>query len=512
MIIGIRKKVILISLVILFLTLSATTVASSIFFMREYSAALKSRTFLIGSILKYQLEKLLRYDIPLDQLIGFDEQCREVIHNYGNITYAMVVDRNGKILFHNHDQRQGETLKDIDIHNILLTKQEKLQELKENGENFYNFIIPVLGLNRAPIAAVIIGFPVSLISQKTAQMAAYSVFVAIIMLALGGVTLIILLQAWVTNPLDQLLKAITDIRSSGNLSAKLVAIKSKDEFGALGQAFNEMVLRLKDSHAQLQNYALELEHRVRQGTAHLREANKKLRNDIHVRLQAEAEVIRQREELRGLAVRLAEVEESERQQLTRELHDQVCQNLAIISLTLETLRLKARLEPVDQALSRLSSIADLVEETGAITRNIMEGLRPTVLDLYGLMGGLRQLGSQFNEKTGIYLEVVGEDSPARQDPATELAFFRIAQEALANVAKHAKATKVTVSKEEADDVVRLIIADNGIGFDQTQEVQPVNGKKWGLLTMSERARAVGGKCYFESRPGHGTRVIMEVSR
>src|SRR5665648_663071 len=107
MIIGIRKKVIFISVAVLFLALAATTTVSSFFFMREYSAALKSRSLLVGSILKYQLEKLLKYDIPLNELVGFDEQCQEIIKNYGDITYAMVVDLNGRIIFHNDPLNRG---------------------------------------------------------------------------------------------------------------------------------------------------------------------------------------------------------------------------------------------------------------------------------------------------------------------------------------------------------------------------------------------------------------------
>lgn len=234
--------------------------------------------------------------------------------------------------------------------------------------------------------------------------------------------------------------------------------------------------------------------------------------DVNERKRAEEEIIQQREELRGLAIRLAEVEESERQRLVRALHDEVCQNLAGIALTLGTLKLRAQQEPLDRLLSRLSDAVDLVNQTSEITRSIMEGLRPTVLDHYGLIGGLRQLAGQFIKQTGIDLEVLGEEAPTRQDPTTELAIFRIAQEALANVTKHAKATRVIISKEEKADVVRFVIADNGIGFDQAQVPKPMKGKKWGLITMSERAIAIGGTCYIESQPGQGTRVIMEVSR
>lgn len=244
-----------------------------------------------------------------------------------------------------------------------------------------------------------------------------------------------------------------------------------------------------------------LSHRVRYMVRHERQ-----------RKQAAAEIIRQREELRGLATRLAEVEEMERQGLATEIHDDVCQNLSSIGLSLETLKLSFQKEPVDRSMSRLSEAVKLVAKTGEITREIMEGLRPTVLAHYGLMGGLRYLGEQFQEKTNISIEIVGEEAAPRLAPKAELALFRIAQEALANVAKHAQAARVTISKEERGDAIYLTIADNGVGFEPSQSGQSMNGKKWGLMTIRERARAVGGSCRIESRPGQGTKVVVQVSR
>jgi PAS domain S-box-containing protein len=286
--IGIRKKVIFISVAVLFLALAATTTVSSFFFMREYTAALKSRALLVGSILEYQLEKLLKYDIPLNDLVGFDEQCQEIIKNYGDITYAMVVDINSRILFHNDPQKRGEIFIYTNIKEILQKQKPELQQYDKDGERFYNFTIPVQGPDNAPIAAIIIGFPASLITHKTALMVAYSVGVAIIFLTVGAISMVILLQFWVTTPLGQLLRAIMDIRAGGTDSAQLLVIKSKDEFGDLGRAFNEMVLQLRQSQAQLHNYTQELEFKVAESTSHLQEANEKLRQDIQVRLQAEA--------------------------------------------------------------------------------------------------------------------------------------------------------------------------------------------------------------------------------
>jgi PAS domain S-box-containing protein len=234
--------------------------------------------------------------------------------------------------------------------------------------------------------------------------------------------------------------------------------------------------------------------------------------DITERKQAEEKIIRQREELRGLASRLAEVEEAERQDLARELHDQVCQNLTVLSLNLAIIKGRAPQEPLERLLSRVASLAAVVEQTNEITRNIMEGLRPTVLDHYGLMGGLRQFGNKFFQQTGITVDIKGEESAPRLAAPVELALFRITQEALGNVAKHSRASQVTVDHEEQDDTFRLTIADNGIGFDPDKVGQPTAGHKWGLMTMAERALAIGGHCQVESGPGQGTRVVVEVPR
>jgi len=234
--------------------------------------------------------------------------------------------------------------------------------------------------------------------------------------------------------------------------------------------------------------------------------------DITERKEKEEEIIRQREELRGLAARLTEVEEKERQNLARELHDQVCQNLANISIALETLVIRANREPLHQVLSRLADVSAVAEQTGEITRDIMENLRPTLLDHYGLEKALRQLGSQFSQRTGIDLEIVGEETDSRLNPDVELALFRIAQESLNNVAKHSRASHVVLAKEVDKGTVRLIVADNGIGFDQNIVADPKEGRGWGLMTMNERAMAVGGQCCIESQPGQGTRVIVEVPR
>ena len=217
-------------------------------------------------------------------------------------------------------------------------------------------------------------------------------------------------------------------------------------------------------------------------------------------------------QLRALAARLAEVEETDRQHLARELHDEVGQGLTALSLNLTLLRTQMSKQAAEPLLTRLADAVALVEKIGETIRNVMAELRPPVLDDYGLLSALRWYGGEFSRQTGIGVEVQGEEATPRLARPVELALFRIAQEALTNIAKHAEASEVALSEVHESGTVRLIIADNGVGFDRARVGQPEGRYRWGLMNMSERAAAAGGSCHVESRPGHGTRVVVEVSR
>jgi len=222
----------------------------------------------------------------------------------------------------------------------------------------------------------------------------------------------------------------------------------------------------------------------------------------------------QHEQLRALAAALAETEEVERQQLARELHDQVGQNLTALGINLNVVRtlIPDTLPLGDQIRTRLDDSLALVEQTTERIRDVMASLRPPVLDDYGLMAVLRWYGSQFTARTGLGVTVQGEEPEPRLVSRVENALFRITQEALTNVAKHAQASGVTVTVEVDDGAVRLVVADDGIGFDPQCVEKTDRRQRWGLLTMAERAEAVRGHCFIESRPQQGTQVVVEVPR
>ena len=132
--------------------------------------------------------------------------------------------------------------------------------------------------------------------------------------------------------------------------------------------------------------------------------------DVTARKQAEAEIVRNRDQLRALAARLAEVEEAERQHLARELHDQVCQSLTALGLTLTLLQTQMPRKAAPRLLSRLADAIVLVEQTGETIRDLMGELRPPMLDDYGLLSALHWYGTKFSGKTGIDVDVQGQEA------------------------------------------------------------------------------------------------------
>jgi PAS domain S-box-containing protein len=221
----------------------------------------------------------------------------------------------------------------------------------------------------------------------------------------------------------------------------------------------------------------------------------------------------------AMAARLAEASEAERRRLARELHDQVGQNLTALSLNLSMLRSQLTAAECDLPgtlcrvlYDRLDDSLALVSQTMEQVRGVMADLRPPVLDEYGLLAALQWEGARLEGRTGIGVDVVGSETEPRLNLWVETALFRIAQEALTNVVKHAQATHVDVALSTEDDTLRMIVADNGVGFDPQQAREMDGDGGWGLRTMVERAEAIGGSCHVESRPGEGTRVIVQVSR
>jgi signal transduction histidine kinase len=234
--------------------------------------------------------------------------------------------------------------------------------------------------------------------------------------------------------------------------------------------------------------------------------------DITERKRAEAALREYTERLRVMGLRMEEAQEAGRHQIVRVLHDQVGQNLTALGLNLSILRSKMPTDLEASTASRLDDSLILLEETMQCIRDVMTELRPPTLDEYGLVTALRWYAERFSQRSGISILIKDENPGPRLLPAAEISLFRITQEALTNVSKHARASQVVIRAESLGEAICLTIADNGVGFKIDALRSKTGEPGWGLMTMRERAEAMGGQLRVESSPGKGTQVIVEVPR
>jgi len=213
-------------------------------------------------------------------------------------------------------------------------------------------------------------------------------------------------------------------------------------------------------------------------------------------------------QLQALTRRLVELQESERKDFARQLHDRIGPTLTSLSINLKLI--KDALPPaLRQALAHtLADSRTQVREATLAMRDVMGNLRPHSLDDHGLLAALHWYVNEFTRRAGIAVSVHGSQGSERARPEVELALFRIAQEALNNVAKHAHATSVVISFGSAGSEWRMSVVDDGVGLRPHEASQPSTGL--GLVTMRERAQAIGGRFNVEGLPQGGTRITVQV--
>ena len=220
------------------------------------------------------------------------------------------------------------------------------------------------------------------------------------------------------------------------------------------------------------------------------------------RRRAEAEILETRQQLQALSTRLLEVQEQERRDIARELHDEIGQSLTLVKIKLQ------------MALQRDANNRLLTEECVEITSHTLEqvrtmslNLRPPALDELGLAAALQWTLDRQEGVSAWKIEFAADPLPQRLAQETETACFRVAQEALTNAARHARARKVAVRLRIAGGNLELAVEDDGCGFDQEAvRRRPANRSSLGLISMKERAALAGGRLEIESLHGRGTKV------
>ena len=232
--------------------------------------------------------------------------------------------------------------------------------------------------------------------------------------------------------------------------------------------------------------------------------------DVSDRRKAEQQLRAHAARLRELRTELDRATEDERRRIARELHDQVSQNLTALSITAGSVG-KVISDALPQAENHVRECMKLIEETAEQIRSLTFDLRPPVLDDFGLVAAIKWHVARMQARSGLKVNVRGEEPKPRLPGRAEMALFRIVQEALTNVTKHAATSEASIEVSFDENTLTIRIEDKGGGFEQaSSEDGGISG--WGLLNMRERADAVGGTLTVESKPGQGTQVAVEVPR
>ncbi len=218
---------------------------------------------------------------------------------------------------------------------------------------------------------------------------------------------------------------------------------------------------------------------------------------------------RLQEQLRHLSRQILSAQEDERRKISRELHDVIAQTLTGINLRLATLKKDAALDTA--SLERnIARTQRMVEKSVNIVHQFARELRPAVLDDLGLIPALHGFLKSFTKRTGIRSHLTASKAVESLDTARRTVLYRVAQESLINVGRHAKAAQVAVTLQILDGTVCLKVEDNGKGFKPENVLHSKRIKRLGLLGMRERLEMVGGRLAVESGPGKGVTIIARV--
>uniref|UniRef100_A0A7V6A582 Oxygen sensor histidine kinase NreB n=1 Tax=Desulfobacca acetoxidans TaxID=60893 RepID=A0A7V6A582_9BACT len=295
-------------------------------------------------------------------------------------------------------------------------------------------------------------------------------FLALLVLGLLVVSNIVFLQRSVVKPIVRLHDGVEKI-GAGDLDYR-VGIDSRDEIGQLSRAFDLMTANLKSLTVSLK---------------------------------------KSEERLRGLTAKILSVQEEERGRLARELHDDLGQSLLVLRMQLSAILRRYSPEPalqekLQEAISYLKEIIDK-------TRRLSQDLSPSILENLGLAEALRNLFEDFQRHREHDMVIKAEMDEVKHllPKEANIAIYRIAQEFLANVHKHAEASQVDVAIKALPDKVSVTLEDNGKGFDLEEiKSRPKERRGMGVASMEERLRMLGSQFSLSSQPGKGTRLYFEI--
>ena len=291
--------------------------------------------------------------------------------------------------------------------------------------------------------------------------------------------------------LEEARKALKLVRQAGRVSDVELLLRCKDG----------STLDVSSNVSAVRDETGTLYHRLT-----WRDISKRKRAEAALRAQERA-LQRSQLELRALAAKLLTAQEEEQRRISRDLHDDMNQRVALLTLEIETLCGRLPRSRVVIA-ERLHLLRDRVVELSDEIHRLAYQLHPAILDDLGLAAALQSYAADFTPREGVHVTLDQQNLPRPIPRSIASCLYRVVQEALRNVAKHARATHVTVTLEKLENGISLLITDSGVGFDPSLVEERRSGL--GVVSMEERVRLVDGRFTLESRPGEGTRVRVWV--
>ncbi len=313
---------------------------------------------------------------------------------------------------------------------------------------------------------------------------------------------------------------LTELLERGSASNRTALVKQAGIFFAVA------ITPIEKTHRSAQEAAAHLSRIVEtlsQRTVEVAASNLELKLEIVQRKAVEAALTKSKhhysqlleqsdrlqQQLRQLSRQILSAQEEERKKISRELHDVIGQTLTGINVRLAALKKEAAINAkgLDRNIARTQR---LVEKSVDIVHRFARELRPAVLDDLGLIPALHSFMKSFTTDTGVRTSLTAFAKVEQLDTARRTVFFRVAQEALTNIAKHAKASHVEVTIQKIGKSICMKIRDDGKSFVVERTLQANGGKRLGLLGMRERLEMAGGSFAVESAPGRGTTIVARL--
>ncbi len=290
------------------------------------------------------------------------------------------------------------------------------------------------------------------------------------------------------------------------LASFFLVYKALIEIG-LRQPYHLLYRDMKRHETDLEKARDELEARVELRTAELSQTVETLQDEVQARMEAEKKSLANQQQLRALTGQLLDTEDEERREIATALHDSVGQILAFLKMELGELQ---RAELPEDVLQSVARIRQQVHEAITRTRTLTFEISPPELYTLGLEPAIDELARRFGRERQLECRVHGseEDKPLSEQVKTFL--YRSVRELLINAAKHAQAKAIDITLSRADRYVRVVVEDDGVGFDPSRlaDGSPHEAGGFGLFSIRERLTHMGGTLYIESGNGRGTRVTL----